>query len=302
MKTFYFSFFTILILFTSCENDRIENNSTINFVDVMTITVDTLEMDMVGDTNNNSLYLSYSPYNDTNDNILKIDILTNSQTIEANPDPTDSRQLSINGNNLYSFGVDNVIKMDMNLNNAQTVNIGYNIFFYSRAIQNGNEILFSFGQNNLISYDILTDSYLGTLSSDPVIIKSDGAVVNNKLYSFGGNYWTQNLASNKIQIYDLASSIYTESNLPYTIYESFVTTFQGNLIVAGNKNIDQSGAFLAIYNPITSSYTDISTTLDLNSISIRSISIINNDMYIAYCQNYIPMSTMNTIKIVKSSL
>jgi hypothetical protein len=302
MKIILFLILPIGILFMSCDSERIQSHSTINFVDIATISVDTLEIDMVGDANQNALYLAYSPNNDVNDNTMKLDLQTLSQTIEAHPDPTESRQLAILGNHLYSFGVDQVLKMDMDLNNLQVVNSGYSIFFYSRAVPNGNTVLFPFGQNDLVSYDILTDTYQGTIDFDPLTLRSDGAVMNNILYSFGGNPLSLNPMSDKIKMYDLITSSYSESNLPYPIYESFVTTYQGNFIVAGNKNTTQGDAFLAIYNPTTATYTDMNTSLNLSTISIRSISVVNDELYLAYCENFSPTASVNTIKIVKSSL
>lgn len=302
MKTTFFIILTFAFLFMSCDGEENKRNLIADFQEIATIYVDTLEIDMVGDVNQNALYLAYSPANDMNDNIMKLELQNLTQTIEAHQDPTESRQLAIYGNYVYSFGVDQVLKMDMNLNNLQVVNSGYNIFFYSRAVPNGNTILFPFGQNNLVNYNLLTDTYQGTIDSDPLILRSDGAFMNNILYSFGGNPWPLNSASDKIKMYNLITSSYSESNLPYPIYESFVVTYQGNFIVAGNKNPTQDDAFLAIYNPTTATYTDINTSLNLSTISIRSISIVNNDLYLAYCENFNPTASVNTIKIAKSSL
>lgn len=295
----------IIVSFYSCSSDENQNKKrtqNLNFTEIYSIAVDTLELDMISNVNENSLYLAYSPNNDVNDNIMKLNLQTQSQIIEAHPDPSESRQLAIIGNNLYSFGVDHVLKMDLNLNNLQIVNTGYNIFFYSRAIPSGNTVLFPFGQNNLIKYDLLTDTYQGTFNSYPLTNRSDGGVINNILYSFGGNQLSPNLVSNKIKMYNLITSSYTESNLPYSIFESFVATYQGNFIVAGNKNTNQGDAFLAIYDPITATYTDMNTSLNLSTVSIRGIAVINNELYLAYCESFNPLSSTGTIKIVKSNL
>lgn len=287
----------------SCEEENSTgNNDLIELAEVTSFSVDSLEIDMIGNLEENALYFSYSPDNDINDNIMKYDLQNQSQIVEAQPDPTDSRQLIIWGNFIYSFGTADVIKLDLDLNNSEIVNSDYNIFFYSRAVQNGSSVYFPFGNNNLVSYNILDNTYEGTINSDPLTVRSDGAIVNNSLYSFGGfRYWT-NPISDKLKIYDLTASTYSESTLPYPMYESFTATYEGNIIVAGNKNLDQSSAFIAVYDPILGTYSDLNTTLNLNSISIRSICVIQDELFIAYCEYYNPSNTTHVIKIAKGIL
>ena len=85
------------IAITSCtsnqENKQVNFNN-LSFTDIYTIQVDTLEMDMISDATQNSIYITYSSNNGLNENILKLNTSTLNPLEITHPDYSESREIA----------------------------------------------------------------------------------------------------------------------------------------------------------------------------------------------------------------
>lgn len=296
--------FSACIWSCSTSNDSLNiNQAPLNFTETITFEVDTLDLDIVSDITENSLYITYSGNNGNNENILKYNLQTLTQSVITHPDFTESRQIEISGNSLFSIGVDQVHKMDLDLGNFITVNSGFHSFFYSRAVKYNDDIILPYGIDNTVTFNTLTNNYTGTIISTPNIrLRSDGEIYNNKLYVFGGSYLSGVQAFNEVNIYDFGINNWTQQTLPFAVYESFTDQYNNNIIVVGNKESDSSNAFIGIYDLATNTFSELTTSLDINNITIRGITVIFDEIYIVYADIISPMPDLVTIKVAKASL
>jgi len=306
MKYIFFFLGFISLYSCSSEDKTASTPIPLNFTDLFTFQVDTLDLDMKSNVGQNSLYISYSTNNGFNENIMKFELNNSSQIVIVHPDMTESRQIEIVGGQLFSFGGYTNYSMDLNLQNIALINQTPAGFGYFRTLVYNNEIYFPYGFDNYTVYNTSTNNFQYFWNSFSTLRgNSDGEIINGKLYSFGGSTGTSNYqpqSYNEINIYDLVTNTWTQNTLPYAVFESFTSIYGGNIIVAGNKNSDRSGAFLAIYNPVSNTFNQLTTSLNINNITIRNVAILNNDLYIAYADIISPMPNLINIKVAKASL
>jgi|GEM_PF-6001158 len=292
----------------SCSSDETvvnRNAQSLNFTDVFSFQADTLDLDMISSNSENALYITYSADNGFNEDLTKYNLTTSAQTSVTHPDISGSRQIEIIGNSLYSISND-VYKFDLNLGNGALINNNNSGFEGLRGVPYNDAIFFPMGYDNIASYNTLTNTSQTTYNSFATgRTRSDGEIYNDKLYSFGGstgnrNYMPQSFS--EINIYDIVNNTWTQQNLPFTVFESFTALNIDKIIVAGNTNSAGNGAFIGVFDPSLNTFTQIPVSLDLNNISIRSITILNNDLYIAYADFLPIMPSLITIKVVKTVL
>ncbi len=299
--------FAIICLY-SCSSDELsnkQNSQDLNFTDIHNISVDTLDLDMISDISQNSIYLTYSSNNGLNENVLKYNITTQTSTIISHPDVTESRQIEIIGNWIYSISKNDVYRYDLNLGNLSLHNNQTTGLEHTRAVVNSNKISFIEGQNLLFNYDTTSNTYQRNMQGNSYKLRADSEIFNNKIYTFGGCSYDTNhnpILYNTINIYDIASNTWLQDSLPFNVYESFTASYNNTIIVAGNKNSISSDSFIGVFNPITNNYTTLTSTLDLSNISIRGITILNQNIYLAYTDLTTPMPLLMNVKIAKATL
>jgi hypothetical protein len=290
----------------SSDNKPISSTQSLNFSEIFNIQVDTLELDMITDTGENALYITYSADNGLNENLMKYNLTTSSQTTITHPDVSTSRQIEIIGNVLYSVSFTSVYKFDLNLGNATLIRSDHTANEELKGVSYNDEILFPMGYNNITSFNTLANTTQTLLNSwSTTRARSDGEIYNDKLYSFGGSTGMRISVSesfNEINIFDIVNNTWSQQSLPFTVFESFTALNVDKIIVAGNKNSAGNEAFIGIYDPSLNTFTEIPVSLDLNNISIRSIAILNNDLYVAYADFLPIMPSLIPIKVAKATL
>lgn len=311
----------MLLLFVSCffascssdDNSNLTNSNrpTLDFSEVMTFQVDTLELDMISNDVENAFFITYSADNGFNESVLKYKVSTNSQTNLVHPDISESRQIELINDYIYSISSNDIYKFDLNLNNLSNINSSYNSAVYLRASNYNNELLYFVG-NKIGSFDITSESYNNVLSNSPYDYRdqNDGEIVNDVIYMFGGRHcdshedFENNTCEsfNEIAIYDIVNDSWSQEFLPYQVHESFTAINENKILVVGNKNPDQTNSFIAEYDVLTSDYTDLDTSLNLENITIRGITVLNDEIYVAYAELVDPMPDIMTVKVVKASL
>jgi len=299
----------------SCSSDNessIINQAPLNFTEVMTFEVDTLELDMISSISENSFYITYSGDSGLNENVLKYNLSTLSQSNLTHPDVSESRQIEIINSNVYSISSNDIYIYDLDLNNLININNEYNAMRYLRAASFNNELLIVGGSDEIAKFDTITQTYNFSLSDSPYGFRdqNDGEVYNNNIYIFGGrvcesyeDFINQQCNSyNEINIYNIQNDTWTQETIPYLVHESFTDLYNDKIIVVGNKNSNQTNSFIAEYEPLTNSYSEILSNLDIANITIRGITVLNNEVFLAYADLASPMPNIITIKIVKASL
>ena len=187
----------MLLLFGSCifascssdDNSNLTNSNrpSLDFSEVITFQVDTLELDMISSDVENAFFITYSADNGFNESVLKYEVATNSQTGLVHPDISESRQIEIINNYIYSISSNDIYKFDLNLNNLLNINSSYNNAIYSRATKFNNDLLY-FYSDKIGSFNINSESYNSVLSISPYDYRdqNDGEIVNDIVYMFGG--------------------------------------------------------------------------------------------------------------------
>lgn len=306
----------LTVIFSSCTSDNelsIQNTTSLDFTEVVSFQVDTLELDLVSNINENSLYITYSGDSGFNENVLKYNTTTSAQNEITHPDISESRQIEIINNLIYSISSNDIYTYDLNLDNVTNINNLYNDRRYLRTSSLNNDLLIIGGTNQIVKFDTSAQTYDYTLTDSPYEFrdKNDGEILNNNIYIFGGrtcNYSGEEFdnqecdSHNEITIYNLLNDNWTNETIPYQIHESFTELYGNKIIVAGNKNSNQTNSFIAEYIPSTNTYSNIQSNLDLNDITIRGVTILNNEIFIAYIEVSSFMSDLMTVKIVKAPL
>jgi len=307
---------SLTIIFVSCSSDNelnIQNTNALDFIEVMSFQVDTLELDMASNIVANSFYITYSGDSGYNENVLKYNLATSSQSDLTHPDISESRQIEIINNNIYSISSNDIYKFDLNLNNLVNISNSYNDMRYFRTTSLNNELLIIGGSNKITKFDTNSEVYDFSLSDSPYGFRDqrDGEIYNNNIYMFGGanstsQQWPEEDLINsfdEITVYNIATDNWSQNqSLPYQVFESFTSLYNDSIIVTGNKNQDQTNSFIGRYDLLTNSYSEFDTSLDLENITIRGITILSDEIFIAYIDLISPMPDLMTVKVVKSSL
>ncbi len=297
---------SLTIVISSCSSDNetsLQNTNTLNFSELMTFQTDTLDIDMISHHSENSIYITHSAIVDDIENIIKYNLTTLTPTTLSHYDLSESRQIIINGDNLFSLGTASVYKMDLDLGNLTTVNSYFFSYFYPRVINYGDEIIISFGINNLVSYNTITYESSGQFNSySNARFRADGEIYNNTLYIFGGSSLFRNIAYNEINMHNMVTNTWSQETFPFSILESFTSLYNDSIIVAGNKGLDSSNAFIGVYNIVSNTFIEYTTSLDIENISIRGITVLNDEIFLAYVDLTLPMPDLFTVKVAKATL
>lgn len=310
MKKHLILFLASITIFscTSNQENRNSNFTNLSFTDIYTIQVDTLEIDMISDPSQNSIYITYSADNGFNENILKLNVSNLNPFEITHPDLSESREIEIVNNEIYSISSNDLIKLDLNLNIISTTSYFGNNTYYPRLIGYNNSIQLPRGLNNILEYDIITNTYN---YPSPILTymfqskdRMDGEIINDVMFAFGG----RNIVNippqltNEIEIYDYLTDIWSSESLPYNVSESFTDKYNNYIFVTGNKLDNFSNGFLGVYNTDSHTYTPITTSIDFSTKSIRGLTILNDNIYIAYIEFSSTLPTLIDVKIAKASL
>lgn len=306
------------ILLISCSSDNEEDemvyeiNTELNFTEVFTIQVDTLDLDMASSVNANSIYITYSGDSGLNENVLKYNSTTQVQSYLTHPDTSQARQIEIIANNIYSIAIDGVYKFDLNLNNVVKSYDNYTQIPWAKTTSVNNKILV-LNHNKILKFNTTSETYDFSSTNSPFedSFKRDGEFYNDNLYIFGGTTYANQTwpdenvvnSSDAITIYNLSTDTWSQNqNLPFGAFETFTAIIDDSIIVAGNKNQDLSNPFIGIYDIISNNYTEFNNSLLQSNISIRGITILNSEIYVAYVELISSMPDLMTVKVAKASL
>src|SRR6218665_2909186 len=313
MKKIYWILIICCIACSCSDNDdSLALPATLNFNPVFNFVTDSLDIDMVNSPTSNSIYCTYSDIDLVDiykEKVIKYNLNTSIQSSITHYDGIESRQLEVVGNEIYSLSYTGIFKYDLNLSNiVELPEFNYRII-PKTTLYNNNIIIISSTDNTfpepspmqLLHFNTTSQTY-SSFTTFPIgyRMRGDGVAFNDKLYIFGGNDGITNFA--EINIYDIIGNSWTQQALPFGVYESLTSIYNNSVIVAGNRNADSSGAFIGLYNPATNDFTSLNTSLNLNNISIRGITVINDEVYIAYAEHITPWPNNITIRIEKASL
>jgi len=315
-KIILVSFFTTLLI--SCSSDNEDNevfyeiNTELNFTEVFTFQVDTLNLDLASSDNVNSVYITFSSDNGLNENVLKYNSTSQVQSILTHPDTSQARQIEIINNNIYSVATDGIYKFDLNLNNSVKIRNSFIDIPWATNTSVNNELLI-LRHDKILKFNTFSETFDFSLTNSPFedVFKRDGELFNDNLYMFGGTTYTYQPgpvedivnSSDAITIYNLSTDTWSQNqSLPFGAFETFTAIIDDSIIVAGNKNQDLSNPFIGIYDVITNNYTEFNNSLLQNSFSIRGITILNSEIYVAYVELISSMPDLMTVKVAKASL
>jgi hypothetical protein len=300
----------------SCSTDDediqvpIEYNTELNFNEAFSIQVDTLELDMTSSENANSIYITYSADNGLNENVLKYNPTTQVQSLLTHPDTSRARQIEITNNDVYSIASDGIYKFDLNFNNVVKIN-DINIPMACIRSTSVNDELLVLRSDKILKFNTISETYDYGLSTSPYeqIFDRDGELYNDNIYMFGGftyinQPWPEDdivNPSDAITVYNLETDTWSQNQtLPYSTFETFTVLSQNSIIIAGNRNLNLTNPFIGIYDITTNDYTEFNSTLLQNNISIRGMTLLNNEIYVAYVETMSSMPNLMTVKVAKA--
>ncbi|RZJ67073.1 MAG: hypothetical protein EOO50_07365 [Flavobacterium sp.] len=289
----------------SCAQDDSETPFQNTADEVFSFEVDSINLDMIAAPDGNSLYVTYSADNGLNENLTRFNLQSGSQTTVVHPDLSEGRKLVILGDYVYSVG--NVMyRASLDLAQVEVFGPGIGSIGANSPVSDGTNIFYVFGYESWATFDLTTGE--PDLQNDNWNLWRTGSAScfrQEKIYLFGGHSGNANDGFeifDSIFIYDTNDNSWSQNTLPFAAFETFSASYGGQILLAGNKFSDGSGAFIGIYDTQSATFVDTPISLDLQNISIRSIAAIGDDFYVAYVElENIGDATM-TVKVVKLQL
>ncbi|MDB3866116.1 hypothetical protein N9300_01410 [bacterium] len=262
---------------------------------------------MIGSSANNSLYIAMRKYvsglpNEV-ENILKINLTTNNITEKIfNQGDFVTKRLHIRGNQLLVIGGQyvNTYNLDLSGGDPTSVSHGKTLTRFGMTVLDDNAYIIGgdYGleeeAEKIFRWNIETEIFSEFSSMPEARFHSDGTIVNDNLYVFGGcsqsfDSYTASTTAYKININN-PSSVET-FEIDQVIKVAFVRRFQNLIYIAGETSIiDANGQetgvnpIVAVYNTSNNTYQKINTNLTNTSgfDTIHQMCIINGKMYIIF--------------------
>lgn len=238
---------------------------------------------MTNSTSENSLFISSRENepsgNTTEEEVFKLN-LDNNQLIRKNTSPGGfiTKQLKIINDQLVSIGGTELKIYDLNLQNEPSSIEYQNNFTLSKYgvasddtntyIIGGYRVDTPTRENTKIhKLNINSGELFEEIIETPeTMVGASGAVLNNKLYVFGGaTYENLTEGTNKIYIYPLDNSQnYEELSMSVTADVTFVQKYGDIILIAGHKGlyVGERTSFIGTFNTATNVFQEIDTNLN----------------------------------------
>jgi hypothetical protein len=238
---------------------------------------------MTNSTSENTLFISSRENepsgNTTEEEVFKLNLDTN-QLIRKNTSPGGfiTKQLKIINDQLVSIGGTELKIYDLNLQNEPSSIEYQNNFTLSKYgvasddtntyIIGGYRVDTPTRENTKIhKLNINSGELFEEIIETPeTMVGASGAVLNNKLYVFGGaSYENLTEGTNKIYIYPLDNSgIFGELSMSVTADVTFVQKYGDIILIAGHKGlyVGERTSFIGTFNTATNVFQEIDTNLN----------------------------------------
>ena len=238
---------------------------------------------MTNSTSENTLFISSRENepsgNTTEEEVFKLNLDTN-QLIRKNTSPGGfiTKQLKIINDQLVSIGGTELKIYDLNLQNEPSSIEYQNNFTLSKYgvasddtntyIIGGYRVDTPTRENTKIhKLNINSGELFEEIIETPeTMVGASGAVLNNKLYVFGGaTYENLTEGTNKIYIYPLDNSQnYEELSMSVTADVTFVQKYGDIILIAGHKGlyVGERTSFIGTFNTATNVFQEIDTNLN----------------------------------------
>ena len=238
---------------------------------------------MTNSTSENSLFISSRENepsgNTTEEEVFKLNLDTN-QLIRKNTSPGGfiTKQLKIINDQLVSIGGTELKIYDLNLQNEPSSIEYQNNFTLSKYgvasddtntyIIGGYRVDTPTRENRKIhKLNINSGELFEEIIETPeTMVGASGAVLNNKLYVFGGaTYENLTEGTNKIYIYPLDNSQnYEELSMSVTADVTFVQKYGDIILIAGHKGlyVGERTSFIGTFDTATNVFQEIDTNLN----------------------------------------
>jgi len=243
---------------------------------------------MTSSTSENSLYISCreneSSGNTTEEEIFKLNLDTNQLTRKnTSPGGFITKQLTISNNQLVSIGGTELKTYDLNIVDEPSSRSYFGIdaknpyFTLSKfGIATDNENTYIIGgyrpdtstkeNKKIYKLNINSEELFEEIIDTPeTMIGASAAVVNEKIYVFGGALYEDFQATNKIYIYPLDNSLnYEELSMTVAADVTYVHKYGEIILIAGHKGLyaDDKTSFIGTFDPSTNIFKEIETNLD----------------------------------------
>ncbi len=276
-------------------------------------------------TSENSLFISSRENepsgNTTEEEVFKLNIDTN-QLIRKNTSPGGfiTKQLKIINDQLVSIGGTELKIYDLNLQNDPSSIEYQNNFTLSKFgvasddtntyIIGGYRVDTPTRENTKIhKLNINTGELFEEIIETPeTMVGASGAVLNNKLYVFGGAIF-ENLTegTNKIYIYPLDNSQnYEELNMSVTADVTFVQKYGDIILIAGHKGlyVGEKTSFVGKFDTTTNIFEEIDTNLDSEggTKAIHQMIVKDDKIFILHGHSAIGQNTQSEWSILSADL
>ncbi|MAC86749.1 MAG: hypothetical protein CMQ52_01270 [Gammaproteobacteria bacterium] len=238
---------------------------------------------MTNSTSENSLFISSRENepsgNTTEEEVFKLNLDTN-QLIRKNTSPGGfiTKQLKIINDQLVSIGGTELKIYDLNLQNEPSSIEYQNNFTLSKYgvasddtntyIIGGYRVDTPTKENTKIhKLNINSEELFEEIIETPeTMVGASGAVLNNKLYVFGGaTYENLTEGTNKIYIYPLDNSgVFEELSMSVTADVTFVQKYGDIILIAGHKGlyVGERTSFIGTFDTATNVFQEIDTNLN----------------------------------------
>ena len=280
---------------------------------------------MTNSTSENSLFIS-SRENEPSGNtpeeeVFKLNLDTN-QLIRKNTSPGGfiTKQLKIINDQLVSIGGTELKIYDLNLQNDPSSIEYQNNFTLSKFgvasddtntyIIGGYRVDTPTRENTKIhKLNINTGELFEEIIETPeTMVGASGAVLNNKLYVFGGAIF-ENLTegTNKIYIYPLDNSQnYEELSMSVTADVTFVQKYGDIILIAGHKGlyVGEKTSFVGKFDTTTNIFEEIDTNLDSEggTKAIHQMIVKDDKIFILHGHSAIGQNTQSEWSILSADL
>ena len=280
---------------------------------------------MTYSTSENSLFISSRENepsgNTTEEEVFKLNLDTN-QLIRKNTSPGGfiTKQLTIINDTLVSIGGTELKIYDLNLQNEPSSIEYQNNFTLSKYgvasddtntyIIGGYRVDTPTRENTKIhKLNINSGELFEEIIDTPeTMVGASGAVLNNKLYVFGGaSYENLTEGTNKIYIYHLDNSgIFGELSMSVTADVTFVQKYGDIILIAGHKGlyVGERTSFIGTFNTATNVFQEIDTNLDNEggTKAIHQMIVKGDKMYLLFGQSGIAPSYQSGWSILSADL
>lgn len=280
---------------------------------------------MTNSTSENSLFISSRENepsgNTTEEEVFKLNLDTN-QLIRKNTSPGGfiTKQLKIINDQLVSIGGTELKIYDLNLQNDPSSIEYQNNFTLSKFgvasddtntyIIGGYRVDTPTRENTKIhKLNINTGELFEEIIETPeTMVGASGAVLNNKLYVFGGAIF-ENLTegTNKIYIYPLDNSQnYEELSMSVTADVTFVQKYGDIILIAGHKGlyVGEKTSFVGKFDTTTNIFEEIDTNLDSEggTKAIHQMIVKDDKIFILHGHSAIGQNTQSEWSILSADL